>query len=89
MPTGRTCTHSFSFFVVSVCCNVGFAFQFSSTVIIPEPQQIAVLIGHLARDTDLIAVEVAGLLTALIFFIGPVVYMCQGFMRTAQVLRRD
>ena len=45
--------------------------------------------SHLSWDADLVAVEVAGLLAALIFFIGPVVYMCQGFMRTAQVLRRD
>ena len=29
-----------------------------------EPQEVAVLIGHLSRDADLVAVEVVGLLAA-------------------------
>ena len=36
--------------------------QFTPTVIIPEPNQIAVLIGYLSWDTNLVAVEVVGLL---------------------------
>ena len=38
------------------------------------------LIGHLTRYTDLVAVEVVGLLVTFAFFIGPVVYLCQGFV---------
>ena len=47
------------------------------------PQQIAILIGHLSRDADLVAVEVVGLLAAFSVFVGPVMYLCQGFVRTA------
>ena len=36
----------------------------SPTVIIPEPNQVTVLINHLSRDADLVAVEVVGLLAA-------------------------
>ena len=57
--------------------------------VVAELQQIAVLIGHLARDADLVAVEVAVLLSAFAVFVGPVVYLCQGFVRTAHTLRRD
>ena len=42
---------------VSISGYVGFTLQFASTVIIPEPNQVAVLIWHLSWDTDLVAVE--------------------------------
>ena len=45
--------------------------------VVAELQQIAVLIGHLARDADLVAVEVVGLLAAFAFFVGPVAYLRQ------------
>ena len=51
--------------------------------VVAELQQIAVLIGHLVRDADLVAVEVVGLLAAFAFFVGPVAYLCQGFVRSA------
>ena len=47
---------------------VRFAPQFAPTVIIAEPQQIAVFIGHLSRSADLVAVEVVGLLAAFAVF---------------------
>ena len=56
--------------------DVGFFFQTAPAIVVAEPQQPAVLIGHLARDTDLVAVEVVGLLDAFAFFVGPVVYLC-------------
>ena len=59
---------------------VGFALQFASAVIIAEPNQVAVLIGHLSWDADLVAVEVVGLLETFSVFVGPVVYLCQGFV---------
>ena len=37
-------------------------------------------IGPLSLDTDLITVEVVGLLAAFAFFVGPVMYLCQGFV---------
>ena len=50
--------------LVSSSRYVRFALQFTPTVIIPEPQQIAVFIGHLSWNADLVAVEVVGSLTA-------------------------
>ena len=39
---------------------LGFLFQTTPAGIVAEPQQIAVLIGHLARDADLVVVEIGG-----------------------------
>ena len=58
----------------------GFLFQTSPAGVAAEPQQQTVLIGHLPRDTDLVAVEVVGLLSAFAVFVGPVMYLCQGFV---------
>ena len=59
---------------------VGFALQFAPAVIIAEPNQVAVFIGHLTRDADLVAVEVAGLLSTFAVFVGPVADLRQGFV---------
>ena len=37
-------------------------------------------VRYLPQDADLVVVEVVGLLVAFAFFIGPVVYLCQGFV---------
>ena len=42
---------------VSLSRYVRFAIQFASTVIIPEPNQVAVLIWRLSCDADFVAVE--------------------------------
>ena len=63
--------------LVSSARYVGFAPQFAPTVIIAEPNQIAVLIGHLSRDADLVAVEVVDLLSAFALFGCPIVYLRQ------------
>ena len=55
-------------------------FQTTPAGVVAEPQEVAVFIGHLARDADLVAVEVAVLLSAFAFFNGSVVYLCQGFV---------
>ena len=75
--------------LVCVIRYLGFLFQTTPAGVFSVPQQIAVLIGHLSRDADLLAVEVVGLLAAFAFFVGPVVDLCQGFVRTAHTLRRD
>ena len=58
--------------LVSTIRYSGFLFQMAPTSVVAEPQQITVLIGHLPRDTDLVAVEVVGLLagfsSSLIWF---------------------
>ena len=46
---------------------LGFLFQTSPTGVVAEPQEVAVFIGHLTRDADLVAVEVMGLLAAFSF----------------------
>ena len=38
-------------------------FQTTPAGIVAEPQKVAVLIGHLTRDADLVAVEEVGLLS--------------------------
>ena len=48
---------------------VGFALQFAPIIIIPKPNQIAVLIGNLVWDADLVAVEVVGLLAVFAVFV--------------------
>ena len=59
---------------------LSFLFQTIPAGIFAEPQEVAVFIGHLFRYADLVAVEVVGLLAAFAFFIGPVEYLCQGFV---------
>ena len=66
--------------LVSSAGYVGFALQFAPTVIIAEPNQIAVLIGHLSRDADLVAVEVVDLLSAFAVFGCPIADLCQRFV---------
>ena len=46
----------------------------------PRTKQVAVFIGHLTRNTDLVAVEVVGFLFAFAFGIGVVAYLRQGFV---------
>ena len=46
--------------LVSAIRYLGFLFQTTPAGIVAEPQQIAVLIGHLARDADLVVVEIGG-----------------------------
>ena len=57
-----------------------FLFQKAPGGVFAEPQEITVLIGHLARYADLVAVEVVGLLASFTVFIDPVVYLCQRFV---------
>ena len=47
---------------------LGFLFQTAPTGIVAELQQIADLIGHIARDADLVAVEVVSLLAVFVVF---------------------
>ena len=46
---------------------LGFLFQTTPAGVVAEPNQVAVFIGHLSRDADLVAVEVVGLLAAFAF----------------------
>ena len=54
--------------LVSAIRYLGFLFQTTPAGIVAEPQQIAVLIGHLSWDADLVAVEVVGLLAVFVVF---------------------
>ena len=66
--------------LVSTIRYLGFLFQTLPDGAFAVPQQIAVLIGHLTRDADLVEVEVVVLLVVFAFGIGVVVYLCQGFV---------
>ena len=69
--------------LMRVLVNPLILFQTTPGGVFAVPQKIAVDVGHLARYTDLVAVEVVGLLAAFSVFVGPVMYLCQGFVRTA------
>lgn len=77
--------------LVSSSGYVGFTLQFTPTVIISEPNQVTFAIGHLSWDTEVAVEEVeeVGLLSTFAVCVGPVVDLCQGFVRTAHTLRRD
>ena len=53
-------------------------FQMTPAGIVAELQELAVLIGHLSWDADLVAVEVVRLLSVFSVFVGPVTYLRQG-----------
>ena len=59
---------------------LGFLFQTTPAGIVAKPNQVAVLVGHLSRDADLIAVEVVDFLFAFAVFVGPIAYLRQGFV---------
>ena len=50
--------------LVSAIRYLGFLFQTALAGMVTKPHEVAVFIGHLTRDTDLVAVEVVGLLVA-------------------------
>ena len=54
--------------LVGVIRYLGFLFQTTQAGVSAEPQEVAVLIGHLPSDADLVAVEVVGLLSAFAVF---------------------
>ena len=66
--------------LVSAIRYLGFLFQTAPAGVVAKPNQVAFIIGHLTRDTDLVAVEVVGLLAAFAVFVGPVAYLCQRFV---------
>ena len=55
--------------LVSAICYLGLLFKSIPAGVVVEPQQIAMDVGHLARDDDLVAVEVVGLLAAFSVFV--------------------
>lgn len=59
---------------------VGFFGYFTPSIILAEPQQLTVFIGHLTRYADLVAIEIAGLLLAVIFCIRPITDLRQRFV---------
>ena len=59
---------------------LGFLFQTTPAGIVAEPQEVAVFIGHLPWDADLVAVEVVDFLFAFAFSVCPVADLCQRFV---------
>ena len=59
---------------------VSFTLKFTPTIIIPEPQKVAVFIGHLTRDADVVAVEVVCFLAVFSFFGCPIADLRQRFV---------
>ena len=59
---------------------LGFIFQTTPAGVVAKSQEVAVLIGHLAWDTDLVVVEVVGSLPAFAVFGCPIVDLYEGFV---------
>ena len=55
--------------LVLVLINPLVLFQTAPTGVVDELHEVAVFIGHLSRDADLVAVEVVGLLSAFAVFV--------------------
>ena len=49
-------------------------------IILAKPQQITILIGHFARDADLVAMEIVGLLSVFAFCDCPIADLRQRFV---------
>jgi len=64
-------------------------FQTTPGGVFAVPQEIALDVGHLVRDADLVAVEVVGLLAAFSFFVDVVLTGETACVRTAHILRQD
>ena len=54
--------------LVHVLVNPLILFQMTPDCVVAEPQEVAVFIGHLSWDADLVTVEVVGLLSAFAVF---------------------
>ena len=74
--------------LVSAIRYFGFLFQTVPTGVVDELHEVAVLIGHLFRDADLVTVEVVGLLAAFVVCGCPIADLRQGVVRTAHTLRQ-
>ena len=55
--------------LMRILVNPFILFQTAPGVVFAEPQELAVLIGHLTWDDDLVAVEVVGLLATFTVFV--------------------
>ena len=66
--------------LVSAIRYLGFLFQTTPGGVFAVPQEIAVLIDHLSRDADLVAVEVVGLLAVFAVFGCPIADLRQQFV---------
>ena len=66
--------------LVSIIRYSSFLFQTTPAGVVAEPQQITVSVCHLARDTDLVGMEVVGLLSVFSVFGCSVSYLCQRFV---------
>jgi len=75
--------------LVRILVNPFILFQTTPAGVVAEPQQITVLIGHLSKDADLVAVEVVGLLAVFAVFVDVVLIGETACVRTAHILRQD
>ena len=75
--------------LVSAIRYLGFLFQTALAGMVTKPHEVAVFIGHLTRDTDLVVVEVMGLLAAFSVFVDVVLIGETACVRTAHILRQD
>ena len=75
--------------LMRILVNPFILFQTAPSGVFAEPQELAVLIGHLTWDDDLVAVEVVGLLAVFAVFVDVVLIGETACVRTSHILRQD
>jgi len=75
--------------LMRILVNPFILFQTAPGGVLAEPQELAVLIGHLTWDDDLVAVEVVGLLAVFAVFVDVVLIGETACVRTSHILRQD
>ena len=70
--------------LIRILVNPLILFQMTPAGIVAEPQELAVLIGHLSWDADLVAVELVGLLGDFSVFVVGVSIGETAYVRTAR-----
>jgi len=75
--------------LVSGIRYLGFYFQTIPAGIVAEPQEVAVDFGHLARYTDLVVIEVVGLLADFSVFVNGASIGETAYVRNTHALRQE
>ena len=69
-------------------CYLGFNFRTTPAGIVAEPQEIAVFIGHLSLDPELVAVEIVDLLLVFAVFVDVISIGETAYARTTMLYVR-
>ena len=75
--------------LMRIIVNPFILFQTAPGGVFAVPKQIAMDVGHLSKDADLVALEVVDLLAVFAVFVDVVLIGETACVRTAHILRQD